>query len=144
MRSRVELSQALAVLGLELSADTRTSFSTMKKGRVRAVGAAAWDEIHGIAREAVVNAFKHSHARHIEAIVTYRSSGLTVEVRDDGLGMPATKSADASGDDRLGLLGMRERAQQLCARLEIDTTENEGTTITLAVPSSVVYRNALS
>jgi signal transduction histidine kinase len=139
MRSRVELSQALAMLGLELSVDTRTCFGAAKKGRVRAVGAAAWDEILGIAREAVVNAFKHSHARHIEAIVTYRSSGLTVQVRDDGLGMSGQKSGEASSD-RLGLRGIRERAQQLCARLEIDTRENEGTTITLIVPSSVAYQ----
>jgi signal transduction histidine kinase len=140
MRSRVELSQALAALGLELLADTTTSFSAAKKGRVRALGAAAWDEVYCIAREAIVNAFKHAHADHIEAIVTYRSSSLMVQVRDDGCGVPAHRIADASADDRLGLRGMRERAQQLRARLEIDTAENEGTAITLVVPAPLVYR----
>jgi signal transduction histidine kinase len=138
--SRLELSQALAALGLELSADTTTTFSAVKQGPVRALTASAWDETFGIAREAILNAFKHSRAHHIEAIVTYRSSNLTVLVRDDGSGVPRFETAEASADGRFGLRGMRERAEQLRATLEIKTAEDEGTTVSLIAPSQVVYR----
>jgi signal transduction histidine kinase len=138
--SRLELSQALAALGLELSADTTMTFSAVKQGRVRALTASAWDETFGIAREAILNAFKHSHARHIEAIVTYRSSKLMVQVRDDGFGVPQFKTADRSASGHFGLRGMRERAEHLCGTLEINTAEDEGTTVSLVAPSQVVYR----
>jgi signal transduction histidine kinase len=140
--SRLELSQALAALGLELSADTTTTFSAVKKGCVRALTASAWDETFGIAREAIINAFKHSHAQHIEAIVTYRSSHMTVQIRDDGSGVPRCKSAHAGANGHFGLRVMRERADQLRATLETKTGENEGTTVSLVAPSQVVYRRA--
>lgn len=60
--SRVELSQALATVGLELSADSSTTFRAAKAGRLLALNAVAWDEIFSIAREAVGNALKHSNA----------------------------------------------------------------------------------
>jgi signal transduction histidine kinase len=138
--SRLELSQALAALGLELSAETTMTFSAGKQGRVRALTDSAWDEIFGIAREAILNAFKHSRAHHIEAIVTYRSSKLTVQVRDDGCGAPEFKTADATADGHFGLRGMRERAEHLRATLKIKTAEGEGTTVSLVAPSQLVYR----
>jgi signal transduction histidine kinase len=140
LRERLELSQALAVLGLGLSANTATSFSAVKEGRVRALSTAAWDEIFGIAREAIVNAFKHSQAPHIEAIVTYRSSNLVIQVRDNGRGVSARSGAIPSIDGGLGLRGMRERAEQLHARLDIETAEKKGTILTLIVPAQGVYR----
>jgi len=143
LSQRLELSQALAALGLGLSANTTTTFSAVKEGRVRPLAPPVWDEIFGIAREAIVNAFRHSQANHIEAIVTYRSASFTVQVRDDGCGISQHRSADASLDGRLGLRGMRERAAQLRANLEIETAEDQGTTITLVVPSDVVYRKRL-
>jgi signal transduction histidine kinase len=138
--SRLELSQALAAVGLELSADTTMTFSAVKQGRVRALTASAWDETFGIAREAILNAFKHSHAHHVEAIVTYRSSSLTVQVRDDGSGALQLKKADPGADCHFGLRGMRERAEQLRATLDIKSAEDEGTTVSLIAPSRVVYR----
>jgi signal transduction histidine kinase len=140
LRARLELSQSLATLGLELSANTTTTFSAMKKGRVRALAAAAWDEIFGVAREAVSNAFKHSGGQHIEAIVTYGSSELTVQIRDDGCGIARYEREDASAEGHFGLRGMRERAAGLRATLKIETAEAQGTTVSLVVPSRGVYR----
>jgi signal transduction histidine kinase len=140
LRSRLELSQALATLGLELSGDTTTTFSTVKKGRVRALTATAWDEIFGIAREAIVNAMKHSYGQRIEAIVTYSSSNLTVQIRDDGRGMPQYGKEDAGTEGHFGLRGMRERAAELRAALKIETAEGAGTTVNLVVPSKATYR----
>ena len=136
--SRRELSQALATLGLELSADTPTTFSAVKKGRVRGMAAATWDEVFSIAREAINNAFKHAHADHIEATVTYGSSTLTVRIRDDGNGVPKEESL-VSKPARFGLRVMRERAELLYADLAVDTGPDQGTIVTLVVPASVAY-----
>jgi signal transduction histidine kinase len=140
LRSRLELSQALATLGLELAADTTTTFSAVQNGRVRALTATAWDEIFGIAREAIVNAIKHSNGQHIEAVVTYSSSNLTVQIRDDGRGMHQNGNEDAGAEDHFGLRGMRERAAELRAALKIETADGAGTTVSLVVPSKVAFR----
>jgi signal transduction histidine kinase len=138
-QSRLELSQALAALGLEISADTTTTFSAVKKGRVRQLTAAAWDEVFSIAREAINNAFRHAGAEHIEAVVTYASSSLTVRVRDDGRGVPKEVNLVLGKPAHFGLRAMRERAAQLRAELVIDTGADRGTAVSLVVPGSVAY-----
>jgi len=137
--SRLELSQALATVGLELSADSSTMFSAGKTGRLRALNTVAWDEIFSIAREAVGNAFKHSNAPHIETKVLYGASTLTVLVRDDGSGMRAPAQAAAVAIGHFGIRGMHERARQLRASLEIKSAEGGGTLITLQVPGHIAY-----
>jgi signal transduction histidine kinase len=139
-RSRLELSQALAALGLELSADTTTTFSAVKKGRrVRELPPGTWDEVFSIAREAINNALKHAAADHIEAVVIYGASSLTVRIRDDGRGVPKEVSLLSGSPGHFGLHVMRERAEQLHAELLIGTGADRGTTISLVVPGSVAY-----
>jgi len=138
-QSRLELSQALAALGLELSAHTTTTFSAVKKGRVRGLAAATWDEVFSIAREAINNAFRHAAADHIEAVFTYGSSALTVRIRDDGRGVPKEVSLLSGKPGHFGLRAMRERAEQLHAELVIGTGADRGTTVSLVVPGSVAY-----
>jgi hypothetical protein len=138
-QSRLELSQALAMLGLELSADTATTFSAVKKGRVRVLAAAAWDEVFSIAREAINNAFRHAGADHIEAVVTYGSWTLTVQIGDDGCGVPNEVSLLAGKPSHFGLRAMRERAEQLRAEFVIGTVANRGTNVSLVVPGFIAY-----
>jgi signal transduction histidine kinase len=138
-QTRPELSQALAALGLELSADTTTAFSAVKKGRVKGLAAATWDEVFSIAREAINNAFKHAGADHIEAVVTYGWSTLTVRICDDGCGVPNEMSLLYSKPSHFGLSAIRERAEQLQAELVIGTGADRGTTVSLVVPGSVAY-----
>jgi signal transduction histidine kinase len=135
---RPELSQALAALGLELSADTATTFTAVKKGRVRPLTPATWDEVFSIAREAINNAFKHAAAEHIEAVVTYASSALTVRICDDGRGVPKEAWVGRK-TDHIGLCVMRERADELHAELLIDTDAGRGTTVSLTVRTSIAY-----
>jgi signal transduction histidine kinase len=140
-QSRLELSQALATLGLELCADTATTFSAVKKGRVRWLAAATWDEVFSIAREAINNAFKHASADHIEAVITYGSSTLTIRICDDGCGVPKDMSLLSGEPSHFGLRAKRERAEQLRAELVIGTGAgaDRGTTVSLVVPGSVAY-----
>jgi signal transduction histidine kinase len=138
-QSRPELSQSLSALGLELSADATITFTATRAGRVRTLDLVAWDEIFGIVREAVRNAFKHSTGSHIETIVTYGPSKLMVQIRDDGIGMRARKHTNLNGI-HFGIRGMRERARQLRASMAIQTAEGAGTHITLQVPAHIAYR----
>jgi signal transduction histidine kinase len=140
LTSRLELSQGLAALGLELSADTTTTFSAVQEGRVRELTGTAWDEIFSVAREAINNAFTHAGANHIEAVVAYELSTLTVLIRDDGHGLPGNMALPSGKAGHFGLRAMYERADQLRAELIVDTGADRGTMVSLVVPGSVAYR----
>jgi signal transduction histidine kinase len=136
--TRLELTQALAALGVELSTGTKTTFCALQRGLAREL-ATEWDEVFGIAREAIVNAFKHSQAHHIEATVIYRPSCLIVQVQDDGCGIGDAESAGPRGLHCFGLRAMHQRAELLRATLQIATAVNKGTKIRLIVPFEGVH-----
>lgn len=138
--SRLEMSQALAALGLELSGDTAATFSAVKRGRARELSGAAWDEIFSVAREAINNAFRHAGADHIEAVVTYGSSSLTILIRDDGRGLPGDITLPSGKPGHFGLRAMCERAHHLRAELVIGTGADRGATVSLVVPGPIAYR----
>ena len=87
-------------------------------------------EFWRVAREAVMNAERHSRASEVSVMWSCSPDGALLEVSDDGIGMPTTKSQSASG---YGLVGMRERADSVGAQLDITSKPNEGTTVRMRV-----------
>jgi signal transduction histidine kinase len=64
---------------------------------------------------------------------------LRTVFRDDGVGIPAEVLQDGHREGHLGMLGMRERARQLGARIEIGKPVGGGTVVELIVPAAVIY-----
>jgi signal transduction histidine kinase len=89
--------------------------------------------LFGIAQEAVANAGRHAKASR--AVITLRTVADEVELRvsDDGEGFhgPGPLSPTASG--HIGLASMRERAELIGGRLEIETGER-GTKVLVRAP----------
>jgi len=134
-----DLAEALRTVGTELASEQPVEFRFVLAGKPRAVHPILRDEIYGIAREAIRNAFRHAHARVIETEITYGDRALTVRVRDDGIGIePAILNDGRTG--HYGVPGMRERAAGIGTHLEIWTREGAGTEIQLAVPGSIAYK----
>lgn len=89
-----------------------------------------------VAQEGLSNIRRHSGSE--TALVRLRADpgAVTLEVRDQGLGMPpeALEGLRARPDDfGLGILGMRERLDEMGGRLEIETGKN-GTTVRAVLP----------
>lgn len=82
-----------------------------------------------VAREALNNALRHARAGRIEVCVDGDAGRLTVRVRDDGCGIPDRGTAVRPG--HLGMVGMRERALAIGARLRIESLVDTGTTVEL-------------
>ncbi len=61
--------------------------------------------------------------------------------RDDGKGIPS-ELLEAGRPGHYGLSGMRERAQQIGAKLEIWSGTKAGTEIELSIAGSIAYRTA--
>lgn len=86
-----------------------------------------------IAQEAIVNAVKHSGARNIEVRLQLLPERLRMMVADDGLGFALAESAP----DHFGLLGMRERAQEISAELSVTSQPEAGTAVVVELPLRV-------
>ena len=74
-----------------------------------------------IATELLRNAKVHSGASHIEVLLKGVENRTYLEVRDNGVG---GAQLDTSRLGRLGLMGVKERVEQLHGQLEIISTEN--------------------
>ncbi len=67
--------------------------------------------------------------------VQRRDDSLTLAVKDDGRGFDGAKAFEAGAQrGRLGLLGMRERAELLGGRLTVESRPGQGTTLRAALP----------
>ncbi len=82
-----------------------------------------------IAREAVANALLHARADTVRVTLGGTADRLTLRVRDDGVGIGERDRHGRHG--HLGIVGMRERALAVHARLAIDAVPAGGTSVHL-------------
>jgi two-component system sensor histidine kinase DegS len=94
--------------------------------------------LYRIVQEALTNVLRHAQAS-VVGILLERSAGkVKLFVEDDGIGLPAGQS-QRSG--RLGLVGMRERAEMLGGSLTIESMAGKGTTIIVEAPDDNTNSN---
>jgi signal transduction histidine kinase/predicted hydrocarbon binding protein len=84
--------------------------------------------LYRIAQEALNNALKHAAADALTVTIHAEGEMVTVEVVDDGIGFDV-ETASAGGG--MGLTTMRERAETIGARLQIESTPGQGTTMSV-------------
>jgi signal transduction histidine kinase len=84
-----------------------------------------------ICQEALTNVTRHAQATEVQVRLEDEGAGLSLQVADNGKGIPHDRLTDSKS---FGLLGMRERAGLLGGDVQIDTREGEGTTIRLHLP----------
>lgn len=86
-----------------------------------------------VIQESLQNVHRHARARKVEVKLSTTVDGLTVRIHDDGQGFqPSATLPTPSGG--FGLAGMRERAEVVGGRLNIQSAPGEGTDITLVIP----------
>lgn len=109
--------------------------------------------VYRIAQEALSNARRHAKAGSAAIHITYAATSLELEVSDDGAGFDVEQvlrradrggkkagEGEGLGEDEsgsrpgLGLLGMRERAALIGARLRVEPADGRGTRVSLRVP----------
>lgn len=86
--------------------------------------------VYRIVQEALTNVAKHAQAKNVSVVVETSDGWLRLAVTDDGVGFePGTGAGD-----RLGLLGMRERAEQLGGHFACLAEPRTGTRIEVRIP----------
>ncbi len=93
--------------------------------------------VYRIAQEAVSNVCKHARAGRIDVTLDERDGGVLVEIRDDGVGFDAT-APRPTPPGHLGLLVMRERAEQSGGWCTVESQAGAGTTVRYLVGSRLL------
>jgi signal transduction histidine kinase len=104
------------------------------KGEPRRLSAEAELVLFRITQEALRNAEKHGGDCAATVSVEFAEDEVALSVSDDGKGFAAETSDHADREGKLGLLGMKERAELLGARFEIESRPGEGTTVAVVLP----------
>lgn len=103
----------------------------------RRVGPDFRRQVFLIFKEAVHNAARHSACSKAEIEIKMERSGLTLTVRDDGIGFDTERDSEGQG-----LASMRRRAQSLRGTVEV-ISGSQGTAIILTVPWARAHRPAV-
>jgi signal transduction histidine kinase len=134
-----DLAEALARVPQELGLG-ESGLRIVVEGPARSLRPLIRDEVYRIGREALVNAFQHAEAKAIEVEIEFAAGALRVLVRDDGRGIdPEVLRAGREG--HWGLSGMRERAEEMGARLKVWSRERAGTEVELSVPGAIAFQD---
>jgi signal transduction histidine kinase/ligand-binding sensor domain-containing protein len=134
------LPAAFERLAEEITVNGNITFRTVIEGSVIELHAIVREESYCIGREAIVNAFTHSDAVHVEVEITYDPKQFRLRVRDDGRGIPPEILERGGRADHYGFQGMRERAEKIGGQLKLWSRSKTGTEIELLVPGSTAYR----
>jgi signal transduction histidine kinase len=86
--------------------------------------------VYRVVQEALTNCARHSKAKAIEVSVRGGAAGISVSVKDDGIGF---NPADARGRG-LGLMGMQERVMDLGGELRVGANTPRGTALAARIP----------
>lgn len=87
--------------------------------------------LYRIAQEAMSNAVRHAHAAHIHLALSGDDHVYTLQVEDDGSGLPT-----ATGNGGLGMRTMAYRAEMIGGTLTVDASLHGGVRVTCRVPIS--------
>lgn len=82
-------------------------------------------------QEALTNVARHARATRVQAQLRTEAGNLLLEISDNGQG---TTEKELTRPDSLGLLGMRERIEEVGGTVQITSAPGKGTRLRLRVP----------
>jgi signal transduction histidine kinase len=125
-RVRVFASSVLEARGIQWQLDVPKDLARVK------LDPEQQRQIYLFFKEAVHNIVRHSQCRTATAVVEVGDRLVVCRISDDGRGLRPELSDPTSG--RLGLAGLRARANALGGDLTVASVNGGGTTLTLTVP----------
>lgn len=128
-----DLPAALAETARRLTHDTAVQAQVEVNGTFRPLARTVEDNLLRIGQEAINNAVKHAQAERISVNLVFDTRRVQLIVRDDGRGFDnhATRN---EGAGHFGLIGMRERVEQMGGTLSIQSAKGSGTEVVADVP----------
>lgn len=91
--------------------------------------------LYRVAQEAVTNIVKHSYARSVTVHLTFSEDRIKMRISDDGRGFDLERCR-ISGNQCIGIHGMKERASLISGEFRVYSSPGQGTSILVSVPVS--------
>ena len=130
-----DLPTALAETARRLTHETPIQAQVEVNGTFRPLAQTVEDNLLRIGQEAMNNAVKHAQAQRIFVNLVFDARRVQLIVRDDGRGFDS-KVAGNGKAGHFGLIGMKERAEQIGGTLSIRSGDGSGTEVVADVPIS--------
>jgi PAS domain S-box-containing protein len=93
-----------------------------------------------VVQEALNNVAKHAQAKHVDVVLFARPNELTLEIRDDGRGLPRDRPVDdIERGGGFGITGMRERVLSLGGWMDVTGAPGKGTTVMVGIPMAAKH-----
>jgi len=92
--------------------------------------------LYRIAQEALTNVARHSKASHVEVTIEVLEKAIRMTIKDDGQGFQVTGKAGSRKKNRLGLIGMRERAEMIGGSFHVNSAPGGPTMVRVEIPTS--------
>ena len=119
---KATFADALRAIITNTTAGTSLHSDFQLKGEPHELQPAVEENLLHIGQEALSNALKHACATKFRARLSFDSDAVRLELRDNGKGFVV----DYANGGGIGLLGMRERAQQIGAKLAVTSKPGRG------------------
>jgi signal transduction histidine kinase len=127
---------ALEMLARETSQNSGMEVTFHKTGDEQRLAHEMELTLYRMAQEALNNVVRHSQAKHAEVRISFGKQ-IELEVSDDGVGFEVPKTpTDFAAGGHFGLLGIRERAELIGARLEVESAKGKGSSLRVYVEPS--------
>jgi len=107
---------------------------------VEALDAAKRTVLYRIAQEALSNVARHAKANRVDVTIREIQEAVRMEITDDGRSFDVERVLHAKGNERLGLLGMRERIEMVGGTFGIQSAPGQGTTVRAEIPLASVRK----
>jgi len=125
---------ALEMLARETSQNSGIQIEFRKDGEEQRLAREVELALYRMAQEALSNVVRHSQATRADLRISYGIKGIELEINDNGIGFDMPKSpTDFAASGHFGLLGIRERAELIGARLEVESTVGRGSRLKVKV-----------
>ncbi|HUI06997.1 MAG TPA: sensor histidine kinase [Verrucomicrobiae bacterium] len=109
-------------------------FTTITAGRIEQLDNATRTVLYRVAQEALTNVSRHAQASRVEVNIEKLRDAICLKIKDDGKSFEAQRVVNSKRNTRLGLIGMRERAETVGGRFDVESAPGKGTTIRAQIP----------
>lgn len=120
----------------------RVFFTTFKE--VEQLNSDRRTVLYRIAHQALTNVAAHAKASLVKVTICRIKKTVRMEISDNGKSFNVDRQLNAKNNKRLGLIGMRERAEMVGGTFMIESEPSKGTTITTLIPFNKSKRNTFA
>lgn len=128
---------ALRTLMKDFTEDTGVRVSLTAFAEIELLDNAKRTVFYRVAQEALNNVARHAQASRAEVTIRNEKGVICMEIKDNGKGFEPDAKPGAKKNNRLGLLGMRERVEMIGGTFYVDSAPDKPTTVRVEIPPDI-------